>query len=371
MSTLNVNTINAATSGQGVAVDIQNPRTFRNIIINGAMQVAQRGTSSTSGDGYNTVDRIKLAATGPDENPTQTQHALTSSDTGPWEKGFRYSYHLQNGNQTGGADAADLSAMVYKVEAQDIAQSGWDYTSTSKDLTMSFWVKSSVAQAFYVQFIAHDVSGAYSYTFSTGSLTANTWTKVTHSIPGHANLVFNNDNGQGFEIMFYAYAGTNNTDSGHTLNTWAAYAGGSQAPDMTSTWYTTNDSTLEWTGIQLEVGSYATDFEHRSYAEELHRCQRYYQLNQPSVGYTNSTTVCRMTLTGPVEMRTSPTIAIANGTNGVENYVVAGRNVTALGSTSLSSGTNLGGLVDATVATTTANKPHAIFGKVISMSAEL
>jgi len=328
MSTLNVNTINAATSGQGVAVDIQNPRTFRNIIINGAMQVAQRGTSSTSGDGYNTVDRIKLAATGPDENPTQTQHALTSSDTGPWEKGFRYSYHLQNGNQTGGADAADLSAMVYKVEAQDIAQSGWDYTSTSKDLTMSFWVKSSVAQAFYVQFIAHDVSGAYSYTFSTGSLTANTWTKVTHSIPGHANLVFNNDNGQGFEIMFYAFAGTNNTDSGFALNTWAAYSGSSQAPDMTSTWYTTNDATLEWTGIQLEVGSHATEFENRSYADELARCKRYYhRLGNSMYIPRGLASEGYMAHTFPTEMRAAPTTTITHNFSG-NNYISASQTST-------------------------------------------
>mgnify|MGYP003115023738 CR=1 FL=1 len=308
MSTLNVNTINAATSGQAVAVDISNPRSFRNLIINGAMQVAQRGTSSTSGDGYNTVDRIKLAASGPDENPTQTQHALTSSDTGPWEKGLRYSYHLQNGNQTGGAGAGDVSAMVYKIESQDIAQSGWDYTSTSKDITISFWVKSSVAQAFYVQFIAHDVSGAYSYTFSTGSLSANTWTKVTHSIPGHGNLVFNNDNGQGFEIYFYAFNGTNRTDSGHTLNTWAAYASGSQTPDMTSTWYTTNDSTLEWTGIQLEVGSYATDFEHRSYGDELRRCMRYYWQNLDNTYlFQYGANHKRIEIYFPVPMRTTPT----------------------------------------------------------------
>ena len=291
----------------------------KNLIINGAMSVAQRGTSSTSGDGYNTVDRIKLAASGPDENPTQTQHTLTSSDTGPWEKGLRYSWHLQNGNQTSGAGAGDVMAMVYKVEAHDIAQSGWDYTSTSKDVTMSFWIKSSVAQAFYVQLIAHDVSGAYNYTFSTGSLSADTWTKVTKTIPGNSNLVFNNDTGEGFEIYYYAFNGTNRSDSGFTLNTWAAYASGSQTPDMTSTWYTTNDSTLEITGLQLEVGDTATEFEHRSYGDELARCQRYYQTVPDSVltsGYGSADGYSRGSHIYVQTMRASPTLTITETSTG-------------------------------------------------------
>ena len=78
----------------------------KNIIINGAMQVAQRNTSSTD-NGYGTVDRFRVSYSGTDEAPTQAQHALTSSDTGPWEKGFTYSYHITNGNQTSGAGTAD------------------------------------------------------------------------------------------------------------------------------------------------------------------------------------------------------------------------------------------------------------------------
>ena len=120
----------------------------RNLMINGAMQVAQRGTStSTTGD-Y-AADRYRLTFAGTDEAPTMTQHALTSSDTGPWAAGFRYSTHITNGNQTSGAGAADSVFMKYKFEAQDIAQSGWDYNSTSSYVTLSFWVKASVAQNYY------------------------------------------------------------------------------------------------------------------------------------------------------------------------------------------------------------------------------
>jgi len=271
MSTLKVNTINAATSGQAVAVDVQNPRSFRNLIINGAMQVAQRGTSDTSSSAF-LIDRWKHEHGGLDEAATYSQHALTSSDTGPWEKGFRKSFHIQNGNQTSGAGASDYIQCVYKVEAQDLTNSGWEYNSTSSYITISFWVKSSVAQAFPFTLQTDDGTD-YRYAFTTGSLTANTWTKVTKTIPGNSNLQIDNDNGKGLTILFWPYMGTTWTGT-TTENTW--YSGGDYCNDITSTWYTTNDATFEVTGMQLEVGDVATDFEHRSYADELQRCLRYF-----------------------------------------------------------------------------------------------
>ena len=112
----------------------------RNIIINGAMTVSQRGTSDSSTNGYGTVDRFGLIRSGVDENPVQTQHTLTSSDTGPYAEGFRKSFHVQNGNQTGGVGGNDYISMRYRVEAQDMANSGWNYTSSSSFITLSFWV---------------------------------------------------------------------------------------------------------------------------------------------------------------------------------------------------------------------------------------
>ena len=274
MSTLNVNTINAATSGQGVAVDVQNPRSFRNLIVNGAMQVAQRGTSTTTNNTF-CVDRWKCQFGGTDEAPTFSQHALTSSDTGPWAKGFRNSFHIQNGNQTGGAGASDYNQIRYIIEAQDIANSGWDYTSSSSYITFSYWIKSSIAQEYYWNLQTSDGT-EYRYVVSTGSLSANTWTKVTNTIPGNANLTFNNDTGSGLVIYFWPFLGTSWT-SATSENTWITASGNDHSDDYTSTWWTTNDATVEFTGVQLEAGSYATSFEMRSYGDELDRCQRYYQ----------------------------------------------------------------------------------------------
>ena len=248
----------------------------RNIIINGAMQVAQRGTSSTGSDtnGYSTVDRFSFAQNGTDAYPDIAQGTVASGTT-PYTLGFRKCWKITNGNQTSGAGAGDYMSLSYKVESQDISNSGWNYLSSSSYITLSFWVKSSVAQNFYGYLYANN--GSRLRSFETGSLTADTWTKVTKTISGDSNLAFNNDNAQGLQIHFAQFWGTDFTDGSHSLNTWAAYSGSSRMPDNTSTWYTTNDATFEITGVQLEVGPQATPFEHRSYGEELALCQRYYE----------------------------------------------------------------------------------------------
>ncbi len=247
--------------------------TNKNLIINGAMQVAQRGTSSTT-LGYVTVDRFLTGGNSLDENPTFEQADLTSSDT-PYSSGFRKSAKLTNGNQTSGAEAADVLKFNQKIEAQDLATSGWNYTSASSFITLSFWVRSSVAQTFFVRLQTIDGTDQ-NFPFSY-AVSANTWTKVTKAIPGNSNIQIDINNGIGLDIEWTQFRGTNTTDSGVTLDAWAAYSAGTRLPDNTSTWFTTNNATWEITGVQLEVGSVATDFEHRSFGQELTLCQRYFQ----------------------------------------------------------------------------------------------
>ena len=258
----------------------------RNIIINGAMTVAQRGSSSTT-SGYATVDRFAVQFGGTDEAATQAQVDVASG-TSPYTNGFRKALKITNGNQTSGAGAADFIRYRIRIEAQDIANSGWNYKSASSFITLSFWIKSSVAKSFKGHF--HAVDGTQQgYPFETGSLTADTWTKITKTIPGNSNLTFNNDNALGLEISIYGYIGTDYTDSGVSLNAWAAWSSSTYTTDDTSTWWTTNDATLELTGVQLEVGDTATSFEHRSFGEELLRCQRYYfKFHPDDAGDTDS-----------------------------------------------------------------------------------
>ena len=246
----------------------------KNKIINGAMLVAQRGTSSTSLQ-YQTVDRFKAFWTGQDEHPTQAQGDVAAGTT-PYTLGFRKTFKLTNGNQTSGAGAADYFIFRHLIEAQNIANSGWNYLSSSSNITLSFWIKSSVAQNFYGNVQTKDGT-AYNYPFETGSLSADTWTKITKTIPGNSNLQIDNDTGPGFQINIYPLLGTDYTASSVTLNQWATFSGSTQTPDNTTTWWTTNDATLEITGMQLEVGSVATDFEHLTFSDDLRRCQRYFQ----------------------------------------------------------------------------------------------
>ena len=246
-------------------------RTNKNLIINGAMQVAQRGTSFTASGSF-PVDRFEVGHSGTDEAPTIAQ-ADVASGTTPYTLGFRKCYKITNGNQTGGAGSSDEIHISHKIEAQDLANSGWNYTSSSSFITLSFWVKSSVAQEFHGFLYAPDGS-AQLYSFSLGSLSADTWTKVTKTIPGNSNLTFNNDNGEGMNIRIACYKGS--STGSITQNQWAAFNTNLRYPTYTSTWYTTNDATFEVTGMQLEVSDHATDFEHRSFTDELLRCQRYY-----------------------------------------------------------------------------------------------
>ena len=283
----------------------------RNIIINGAMTVAQRGQSSTS-SGYHTVDRFQVNNSATDEAPTQAQVDVASGTT-PYSLGFRKALKVTNGNQTSGAGTSDFIRALYYIEAQDLANSGWNYKSSSSYITISFWVKASVAQTYYTNFRVFD--GTQKMYYFSYTLSADTWTKVTHTIPGHADISFDNDTGQGMYIQWYQFRGTNNTGP-VTANQWHDLDTSTFTPDQDSTWYTTNDATWEMTGVQLEVGDTATSFEHRSFGEELRRCQRYFfnitgdngsRTGIP--GYANATNELRCMVQFPVPMRALPTVS--------------------------------------------------------------
>ena len=242
----------------------------RNIIVNGACMVAQRGTSSTSG-GYQTVDRFPAYHTG--GAVTQSQGTLTSG--APFDNGI--TNYMRITNTTANTASNHARSIIYKIEAQDIRNSGWNYKSSSSFITFSFYVRSSVNQQFYIMARTQDGT-QLAYPFSIGTLSADTWTKVTHSIPGNSNLTFDNNNDRGLEFFIYAALGTDFTSSSVSLNTWGAYTSAARLPDYANTWASTTNSTFDITGLQLEVGDTATTFEHRTYADELRRCSRYCQI---------------------------------------------------------------------------------------------
>ena len=148
-----------------------------------------------------------------------------------------------------------------------------------------------------------------------------------------------NDNSAGLALHLVAFQGTDYTASGVALDTWAAYASGTRTPDFTSTWYTTDDATFAFTGFQLEVGSVDTPFEHRTYADDLIKCQRYYfrfggtQWSHVCMGIMASTTQVRATIQFPVTMRAVP----ASGGSGmyVDSETTGTFDITAFTSTYL------------------------------------
>ena len=322
MSQLKVNTIRHSTASSDAVtlasdgtctVKATNNLSHKNIWINGACLVAQRSTSASSTNGINTVDRYYYESGATTAAPTFGQADVTSG--GAYDAGFRKCLKITNDNQTGGAGTGTTVEFMYNFEAQDLANSGWNYKSASSYITLSFWVKSSVAQNFYGYFRARDGS-AQMYSFDTGSLSADTWTKVTKIIPGNSNLTFDHNADSGLTISFDGYRGTSAGGNGATLHTWFAENNATRTPAQTPTWYTTNASTLEFTGFQMEVGDVATDFEHKSYTDELLRCQRYFfklssDANNDGLWFFfqyNATN--RMAIIPhPVEMRANPNIS--------------------------------------------------------------
>ena len=291
----------------------------RNLIINGDMRVAQRATtftgsygSTTNNDYYKTVDRIFVAASNlPNTDVTSSQVALTSGDA--YDDGFRYAFQLQMGYQ--GSVPTNVGVnLVYRMEAQDIVGSGWNYKSSSSYITLSFWAKSTVSRTFYG--ILRTIDGTnYKYPFSY-ALTANTWKKVEVTVPGNSNLTINNDTGEGLRINLAPYLGTDSTSNGVTLNTWSTHSNSAKTPDQTSTWFSTNGATFEVTGLQLEVGQTATPFEHKSYQQEFLRCCRYYYKLEgrfTAAGRGAGSSAYLASISTPVPLRAEP--VLGKGTN--------------------------------------------------------
>ena len=301
MSTLRVNTLQntSTTDGgisinnsghvtvDGVAMPSAGPLSNRNLIINGAMQVAQRGTSQASvsdgsNEGYTTVDRFPFnfsAGTG-------GAATLSQSTDVPSNQGFSSSYKADV-TTTATLSAGNTIIMQYLVEAQDLRNSGWNYTDTSSFITLSFWAKSSKSGTHCVFFDMEDGTNNQ-HRNEEYTLTANTWEKITINLPGHANHVVNNDNGRGLNIQWLLAS-----SASATAGSWVD--SGDRGTSNQVNVFDSTDGEFFLTGVQLEVGSVATPFEHRSYGDELHRCKRYFQVaGGTHYGATEGTTQFRM-----------------------------------------------------------------------------
>jgi hypothetical protein len=271
----------------------------RNRIINGAMQVAQRGTSTTgvTTSGYHAVDRYK--------NQIGSLGTWTIAQTTDAPAGFANSFKMTCTTADASPAAGDYCMINYLIEAQDLQQ--LDYGSSSaKTVTISFWVKSNKTGSSQLTLMQNDNSNKM-YVAPYTIVSADTWEQKTVTISGDTAGLINNDSGSGLQVEWFINGGTDYT-SGSADSTWEAYT----AADRNSNNLGVGGATSDYfaiTGVQLEVGSVATPFEHRSYGEELALCQRYFQpVGMGSAGRCSSTTGTEFSCQFRVLMRANATL---------------------------------------------------------------
>ena len=244
------------------------PLGTKNLIINGDMRIAQRGTSvsATNSNGYNTVDRFRMdLGVG-----TLGSYDVSQSTDAP--NGFSNSLKLEVATAEASPASNAYSYIAYNFEGQDL-QGVSKGNSDAKPLTLSFWVKSSKTGNVQVNLRDLDNSRLVGQTFSINS--ANTWEYKTVTYPADTSGSLDNDNNASLRVVWWLDSGSN-YNTGSTPTTWETLANADRAVGTDLSFADTVGATFYITGVQLEVGDTATDFEQRSYGEELALCQRYY-----------------------------------------------------------------------------------------------
>jgi hypothetical protein len=279
MSKLNVDTIEpegATTTltlgASGDTVDLSNTTVTlpdssylanRNMIINGAMQVSQRGTSTTTA-GF-IVDRIESGVSAVDEL------VCTYSQDSSGADGFANSYKINVDTAESAIAVDEYQRVTYKIEAQDCQDLKYGNAS-AESVTLSFHVKSNVTGTYAFCIFGDDGSRLIGGTYTISS--SATWEKKTLTFAGDTAGTMNDDNGSGLRLCFWLIAGTNFT-SGSTNTSWMASTTASTAYGHAVNLGSAINNYWQVTGIQLEIGSVATPFEHKTYGQELADCQRY------------------------------------------------------------------------------------------------
>jgi hypothetical protein len=295
-----------------------------NLLINGAMQVAQRSTSValiSSGNTYHTADRYKteMSSLG-----TWTQSVENDAPTG---SGFRKSLKMLCTTANASPAGGNYCVFYQLLEGQNL-QAIRKGTASAQTLTVSFWVKSGVIGTYICEAFDLDNNRQVSKSYTINAI--NTWEYKTLTFPADTTGAFDNDNGASLHLQWFLGAGSNFTSG--TLNTvWNTSVNANRAVGQVNLAAGNNAAVNYWqmTGAQLTVGSIATPFEFKSYADDLRACQRYYyRLGNTSVSGaylvpSNNIVYSASSIEGclqhPVPMRTS---AVTFGSNSVYAYNV-------------------------------------------------
>ena len=326
MSTIKVNKIeNTATADGGIAIDASGHVTVdgqqlptagalsnRNLVANGSMIVAQRGTSTTGVGATNNVfpcvDRFKIFS-------ANTAGRMTVSQDSDAPAGFAKSMKLATTTADTSIAAGELFGFRYTFEGQDLQMLDKG-ASGAKQITLSFYVKANAAATYTVEL--HDVTNTRHNTQNFSVTTS--WTRVVLTFAGDTTGTLTSDNADRFRVNWWLHGGSTYTGGTFTSNTWAARSNGNMINASDTSIFDSTSRTLFITGVQLEVGDKATPFEHRSFGDELARCQRYYNMVAKGNGATMlnfavyATNNAYGVLNFPVHMRATPTVDSSDGT---------------------------------------------------------
>jgi len=298
---------------------------FKNRIINGAMTIFQRGASVTS-SGYS-VDRWSYTAS------QSSKGTANQSSTAP--AGFVNSLSFTSSSAYS-VGSGDYFLFYQGIEGLNIADLGWG-TANAKTVTLSFWVQSSLTGIFGGA-LNNGQGSSYAYPFTYTISSANTWTQISITIAGPTSGTWVTNNGTGVQVAFGLGCGS--SFSG-TAGSWSAnnYFSATGATSVVGT----SGATFYITGVQLEVGTTATNFDFRSIGTELSLCQRYYQtcgLTSNAMSFSGNTrSVNNAFFNVPLccAMRATPSYSITNG--GTTRVTFAGTEVN-----SSANSTTLGGV---------------------------
>jgi hypothetical protein len=282
------------------------------IIINGDMQVAQRGTSVTgvTASGYQTVDRFHINI------DTMGTWTITQADDAPTGSGFQHSLKLDCTTADGSPASGDNITVNTKLEGQDL-QLFKKGTSSAEKFTVSFWVKATKTGTHILELDDNDNGRNINQAYTINS--SDTWEKKVLTFAADTTGAFGNDNGSSLRLFWWVGAGSNFT-SGTLETSWASTTNANRAVGQVNNADST-DNNWYITGVQLEVGEYTADtippFQHGSYGDNLARCQRYFQIftQPPLIGSANANNTIARASIGlfPVQMRAAPT-AVQSGT---------------------------------------------------------
>ena len=296
------------------------PSRDRNVVINGAMQVAQRGTSvaGITVGGLYTVDRFfhQLNVLG-----TYTDSVEADAPTG---SGFRNSLKVLCTTAAASPAAGAYHLIEHRLEGQNLQQF-LKGTASAKQFALSFWVKSNKTGTYIVEL--YDTDGNRSVSLSYTVIASATWEKKTIVFPADTTGAFTNDNNLSLSMGFWLGAGTDFA-SGTLATTWGAATSANRAVGQTNLAAATSNY-WQVTGIQLEAGAVATPFEFEDIGTTLAKCQRYYQLVATGTskpvqnGTAYSTSQWYGVYHNKVSMRTAPTLVVTNGTN---HWILYGNN---------------------------------------------